>query len=285
MRRLLDVLQAASDYLAGKGVENFRLVTEQLMGHVLKCPRLQLYLRFDANLDDVQLDALRAGVRRLAAHEPLQYVVGETDFMGHRFKVDRRALIPRPETEILVETILKDEPLRAVSSPAVADVGAGSGCVAISLALGRLDARVTGFDASNEALALARENAALNGVAGRVEFRLSDLLAGVAPASFDAIAANLPYIPSAECDRLPRNIRDYEPRQALDGGEDGMSLVRRVIEAAPPALKAGGALFLETGCDQVRLAVGQMNEHGYTGVDVRQDLAGRERIVIGRKAI
>ena len=144
---------------------------------------------------------------------------------------------------------------------------------------------MTGFDASNEALALARENAVLNGVAGRVEFRLSDLLAGVAPASFDAIAANLPYIPSAECDRLPRHIRDYEPRRALDGGEDGLSVVRRLIEAAAPALKAGGSLFLETGCDQTLLAAGQMSARGYTGVDVRQDLAGRERVVIGRKPI
>ena len=284
MRRLLEVLQAAADYLAGKGVENPRLVTEHLMSHVLKCPRLQLYVRFESELDDAQLAALRAGVRRLAAHEPLQYVVGETDFMGHRFKVDRRALIPRPETEILVETALKDDSVWAAPSPAVADVGTGRGCVAISLALAHPEARLTGLDASEDALALARANAELNGVAGRMTFRRADLVAGVEPGSLDAVAANLPYIPSSDCDRLPPHIRNHEPRMALDGGADGLRVIFRLIEAALPGLKEGGGLFLETGCDQTCAVSDYMTTYGYQRVETRRDLAGRDRVAIGRKA-
>ena len=270
--------------LAGKGVENPRLVTEQLMSHVLKCPRLQLYVRFESELDEAQLAALRAGVRRLAAREPLQYVVGETDFMGRRFKVDRRALIPRPETEILVETLLQDGSVWTAPAPAVADVGTGSGCVAISLALAHPEARLTGLDASEEALDLARANAELNGVAGRMTFRLADLVAGVEPGILDAVVANLPYIPSADCDGLPPHIRNHEPRTALDGGADGLRVIFRLVGAAWSVLKEGGGLFLETGCDQACAVSDLMTAHGYRGVETRQDLAGRDRIVMGRRA-
>lgn len=284
MKRLLDVLQAAAEYLGGKGVEHPRLVTEQLMGHVLGCPRLQLYLRFESLLDDRQLETLRAGVRRLASREPLQYVLGETDFMGHRFRVDRRALIPRPETEILVESVLRSDSVWASESPLVADVGTGSGCIAVSLAIAHPEARIVGLDASADALALALENARAHGVEARIDFRGADLLTGVPDDSLDAIVANLPYIPTSECERLPPHIRDHEPRSALDGGEDGLILVRRLVESALPALKDGGLIFLETGCDQARATADLMQTRGYHGTEIRRDLAGLDRVVLGRKA-
>lgn len=279
MKRLLDVLQAATEYLSGKGVENPRLVTEQLMGHVLGCPRLQLYLRFETLLDDRQLESLRAGVRRLAAGEPLQYVVGETDFMGHRFKVDKRALIPRPETEILVESVLRMDSVWASACPVVADVGTGSGCIAVSLALALPKARIVALDASAEALELARDNARAHGVAERIDFRQADLVTGLAGGSLDAIVANLPYIPASECERLPRHIRDHEPRPALDGGEDGLRLIARLVDSGFAVLKPGGALCMETGCDQARRTAELMVARGYARSTVQSDLAGRDRVV------
>ncbi|MEI6516954.1 MAG: peptide chain release factor N(5)-glutamine methyltransferase, partial [bacterium] len=140
MKKLIEVLQSGADYLAGKGVENPRLVMEQLMSHVLKSPRLHLYLRFESLIPEDQLVSLRGGIKRLGAGEPLQYVVGDTEFMGHRFKTDKRALIPRPDTESLVNAVLACAPLRVGARPTVVDIGTGSGCVVVSLALAHPDA-------------------------------------------------------------------------------------------------------------------------------------------------
>jgi release factor glutamine methyltransferase len=277
MKRLIDVLRAATDYLSGKGVPQPRLAAEQLMSHALKCPRLQLYLRFEALLDEDQLAPLRAAIRRLGAGEPLQYVVGDTEFMGRRFKTDRRALIPRPDTETLVEGVLNCATLWARPRPAVVDVGTGSGCVAISLALARPEADYVALDSSEAALALARENAALNR-APAIVFRAGDVLTGMPPASADAVVANLPYIRTAECASLPRHIRDYEPLSALDGGTDGLDLVRRLIAEACPVLRPGGALFLEIGFDQGADVVKSLQQCGYADIGVLKDLGGRDRV-------
>jgi release factor glutamine methyltransferase len=282
MKRLIEVLQASTDYLAGKGVDQPRLTAELLMSHVLQCPRLHLYLKFETQLDEEQLGPLRTGIKRLGAGEPLQYVLGDTEFMGHRFKVDRRALIPRPETEELVDRVLKCAPLWSGARPAVVDVGTGSGCIVISLALARPEASYLAIDASAAALELARENAELNKAAG-IEFRTGDLLAGLASASVDAVIANLPYIPTRDCEALPRNIREHEPHSALDGGEDGLGPIRLLVESAWETLKPGGYLFLEIGFDQGGRVVKCLKERGYDTVAVHQDLGGRDRMVDGRK--
>jgi release factor glutamine methyltransferase len=282
MKRLLEILQASSDYLAGKGVDQPRLTAEQLMSHVLRCPRLQLYLRFEVPLDEPQLVPLRAAIKRLGAGDPLQYVLGDTEFMGRRFKVDARALIPRPETEELVDRVLNCTPLWANPIPVVADVGTGSGCIVISLAVARPSARYLAIDASPAAIELARENAALNKTVS-IEFRVGDLLAGVAAGSLDGVIANLPYIPTHDCATLPRHIREHEPLSALDGGEDGLFLIRRLISGAWDGLKPGGHLFLEIGFDQSGRVVKCLNSLGYDGVTVHQDLGGRDRMVEARK--
>ena len=281
MKRLIEVLQAATEYLAARGVENARLVTEQLMGHALQCPRLQLYLRFESELAEPQLAALRQGVKRLAAGEPLQYVLGDAAFMGHVFKADRRALIPRPDTEPLVEAVLGCEPLWTHPAPRIVDIGTGSGCIVISLALAR-PATYAAIDISEDALALARENAARLEVADRIAFRCADLLAGTEPASVDAIVANLPYIRRAEVDNLPKHIREHEPRLALDGGEDGLDLIRRLVDAARAVLRPGAWLFLEIGSDQGADLLAILAGAGYTDVSLRQDLGGRDRVVAAR---
>ena len=278
MKRLLDVLQASTDYLAGKGVDQPRLQAEQLMSRTLNCPRLQLYLRFESILGEQELAPLRAGIRRLGAGEPLQYVLGDTEFMGRRFKVDRRALIPRGDTETLVEKVLACAPLWAHVRPALADVGTGTGCVAISLALARPEADYIAIDASEAALELARENATLNAVWG-IEFRLGNLLAALPPASLDAVVANLPYISTDVCRGLPRHIREHEPLSALDGGADGLDLIRRLMEEAWERLRLGGWLFLEIGFDQGARVVEFLVQSGYAQAAVSQDLGGRDRVV------
>lgn len=280
MKTLLEVLQSGTGYLAGRGVENPRLVMEQLMSHVLKCPRLQLYIRFETLLPEPELAALRTGIKRLGAGEPLQYVIGDTEFMGHRFKTDRRALIPRPDTETLITLILDCAPLWSVGNPAIADIGTGSGCVVVSLALARSDARYTGVDASEAALGLARENAALNGVEPAIKFKLGNLLDGFEAGSLDAVVANLPYISTADCTTLPRHIREHEPMSALDGGGDGLALIRKLVEQAAGVLRPGGWIFLEIGFDQGNLVVEWLTRHGYNGVRVHKDLGNRDRVVL-----
>lgn len=284
MKRLLDVLQASAEYLAGKGVPDARLQAELLVSHGLRCSRMQLYVRFETMLDEPQLVPLRAGIKRLAGGEPLQYVLGDVEFMGHRFKVDRRALIPRPDTEILVQAVLEQAGLWERGGVSVADIGTGTGCVVVSLALAQPAVRFVAVDLHAEALELARENAVLNGVEGRIEFRQGDLLNGFAAGELDAVVSNLPYITSAECARLPGHIRNHEPMSALDGGADGLDLIRRLAVESRTALKPGGWLFLEIGFDQGQPVLGWLNDNGFVDVTVKKDLGGRDRVVSGRTA-
>jgi release factor glutamine methyltransferase len=279
---LLDVLQAAAAYLERHGVEQPRLTAELLGSHVLGCKRLELYLRFDARLSDPQLQALRVGVRRLAAGEPLQYVTGATDFMGHLLRLNPAVLIPRPETERLVELVLAHAPLWSREKPRIVDVGTGSGCIAIALALARPQAEYWALDISYEAVATAQANAATLGAGGLIRLAVSDLLAALPSGALDAVAANLPYIAGDDYARLPRHIREREPRLALDGGHDGLECIRRLIPQARIALRPGGALFLEIGYNQGP-AVRELLA-GFDGVRIETDIAGHDRVAWGIRA-
>ena len=283
-RKIVDVLAAGTDYLSRHGVEHPRLALEHLLGHVLRCPRLELYLRFDTRLTDEQLADSRQGVQRLAAGEPLQYVIGETDFMGYPLRVDGRALIPRPETEVLVDEVLRFAPLWANARPVVADIGTGSGCIAISLALKRRGAvQAVACDSDAAALTLARENAQRHGGDGDVAFVRADLLQAMRPGSLGAAVSNLPYITTDDWSRLPKHIRDHEPRAALDGGADGLSLIRRLVPEAAAAIAPGGFLFLEVGAGQPPEVRACLEANGFVDVRVVRDLAGRERVVCGTR--
>jgi len=281
MKTLLEVLQSGTAYLAGRGVENPRLIMEQLMSHVLKCPRLQLYIRFETLLSEPELVGLRAGIKRLGVGEPLQYVIGDTEFMGRRFKTDKRALIPRPDTESLITCVLGCEPLWKIEKPAIVDVGTGSGCVAISLALAKPVAGYTAVDASEAALGLARENAAFNGVGAAIHFKTGNLLEGFESGSLDAVVANLPYITTSDCCALPRHIREHEPMSALDGGADGLDLIKRLVEQAVSVLRSGGWIFLEIGFDQSVSVVEWLTRNSFSGIRVNKDLGNRDRVVLG----
>lgn len=280
-RSVSGVLKAAADFLDSRSVEQPRLAAELLMARLLGCKRLELYLRFDEDLSEKRLESMRRGIKRVAACEPVQYVLGQVDFMGHSLKVDRRALIPRPETEILVEQVLACEPLWAEEHPSVIDLGTGSGCIAIGLALARPHGLFIGLDVSEDALALARENAEALGVSERIAFSRDDMADLVEPASVDAVVANLPYVSTSEYKQLAPNVRDFEPEIALNGGPDGLSIVREAVQDAAIALKPGARLFLEIGMEQGRKTTELMHGVGFDGVSIVRDLSGRDRIVHG----
>lgn len=281
--RIGAALTAAAECLRAAGIENPRLAAELLLADVLGCRRLELPLRYAETLSAAQARRYDAWLRRAAAGEPLAYVLGTAQFLDLLLRVDRRALIPRPETEGLVETVLACEPLRARRPLQVADVGTGSGCIAIALARRWPHAEILATDASADALELARENAAHAGVAGRIRWRHADLLTGGEPGSLDAVVANLPYVPTSAWAELPRSVRDFEPRMALDGGPDGLRESRRLVRQALQILRKNGWLFLECAPDQAAALRREMMALGFTDVLIRQDLGGRDRVVLGRK--
>lgn len=278
-----EVLDSSKKYCLSRGVYEAELACEYLLSCLLKCKRLDLQLRRNDVLSEKYLDAMRRGLKRLADGEPVQYIIGCWDFFGREFLTDKRALIPRPETEFLVEQILACDILREEESPGIVDIGTGSGCIIITLALElNRKGRFLGIDISSDALSLAKENLQKHGLEESVlltDMELSDV---IEPMSVDLIVANLPYVTSLEYENLPDHVKNYEPRMALEAGPDGMSVIEIVAEDSFAALKPNGFLFLEIGINQGRSVAELMREFGYEDVQVIQDLSGRDRIVRGR---
>jgi release factor glutamine methyltransferase len=281
-KTLGEVLDSGTQFLVRKGIENPRLACELLAARLLGCKRLELTLRHDQRLVDKHVDAMRRGLVRVAGGEPVQYVLGEWDFMEHTFHVDRRALIPRPETEQLVAAVLACTELWSRPRPAVLDVGTGTGCIAISLALARPEGIFVGLDISAEAISLAKENARRLGVADRIVLAKGEISEGVEPETMDAVVANLPYVATPEYEGLPVHIREYEPRLALDGGPNGLAVIEPVVQDAAIVLKSGGYLFLEIGADQGEGVSRLVQHEGFSAIEIRKDLAGKDRIVFCR---
>jgi release factor glutamine methyltransferase len=280
-KTVAEILVAATNYLAGKGRDDAKMAAELLLSRLLNCKRLELHLKSGQLLSDIQIQAMRRGVKRVAGGEPVQYVLGEWDFMGHTFKVDRRALIPRPETEMLVETVLKCGPLWSRHKPVIMEIGTGTGCIVISLALARPAGLYLALDVSDEALELARYNASNLGLGENIAFTNGEMCDLVEPASLDTIVANLPYIPTAEYEKLPTHIRNYEPRIALDGGPTGLAVIELVVQDSAIALKPGGFLFMEIGSDQSAATTALLNQAGFDAIETVKDLAGKDRVVRG----
>lgn len=272
---VLEAIQKGAEFLGRKNVESPRLHTELLLAHLLHLPRMKLYLNFDRVLSPVETDALRELVKRRGLREPLQHIVGATSFCGLEMAVNRHALIPRPETELLAELgwqflLARQPPAGRADAPVPADApgdgapraldfGTGTGCLAIALATKCPHATITALDISAEALALARQNAAAHQVAERIEFLLGDGLAALNHAgnlpggdrrTFDLILSNPPYIPSAEIATLEPEVRDFDPRAALDGGTDGLDFYRALARQASQFLKPEGKIMLEFGDGQ-----------------------------------
>ena len=278
MLTVLEVIKKTTDFFAAKGIESPRLNAELLVGHALALKRMQLYMLFERPLTAAELESIRGLVRRRGQREPLQYILGEAEFFGLKLKVDRRALIPRPETERLLELVTE----RQAQPPAtILDLGTGSGAIALGLAKLYPQALVTAVDLSDEALALAGENAAACGLAARVTLLRSDWFAELpAAARFDLIVANPPYLSAEETAQTAPEVQGHEPLNALTAPEGGLADLRRILAAAPRFLATGGLLALETGIAQhaelARLAL----EAGFKRTESRPDLTGRDRFLL-----
>jgi release factor glutamine methyltransferase len=269
-----EVLRRSTDHLAARGSGRPRLEAERLLAHALGLERVELYMHLDRPLSVAELDDARALVRRRADGEPLQYVLGEWGFRRLTLRVDGRALIPRPETETLVERCLTL--LDGDDAPRVLDVGAGSGAVALALADEHPGARVTAIDVSEDALSLARENAERTGIV--VELLHHDLFAGLPGDGWDLVVSNPPYVRDDELASLASEVLDWEPALALFDRGHTEALVR----AATRALRPGGALAIETHEDGASGVAALLDREGYVAVRTTKDLAGRDRVVEGR---
>ena len=273
--RILDVINKTVPYFEKAGVESPRLSIELLLAHVLQKKRLQLYLEFEREVDAAALASLRGLVKRRGGGEPLQYVTGEAEFCGLKLAVDRRVLIPRPETELLVAVVAARQPATVV------DVGTGSGCIALALAQRLPAAEITATDRSLDALAVARANAARYAFKNFTRFLSGDLLT-ILPDSFtvDAIVSNPPYIASGDLAQLPREVKEFEPVQALLAGVDGLEVIRRLVLEAKRYLSPTGFVALEIGAGQCVAVTELFGRAGYTVAQVEKDLQGHERVIV-----
>jgi release factor glutamine methyltransferase len=325
---VLEAIQKSTEFLAQKGVESPRLQTELLLAHLLKLPRMKLYLNFERMLTPAETDALRELVKRRGLREPLQHITGSTSFCGFEIAVNRHALVSRPETELLAELgweflaelsaeserrpparreggELQEQAVPEAGAPTALDFGTGTGCIAIALAAKCPAAKIVATDVSPDALVLAGENAVRNNVAERIEFVQGDgfaALQNVGQASclspfekkkletggtpvlhFDLIISNPPYIPSAEIATLQPEVRDFDPRGALDGGADGLDFYRKLAAEAKPFLKPGGKIMLEFGDGQANTIRTIFEAEKWVVEAVKEDYSHRARILVARK--
>ena len=274
---VLEVLQSTTAYFKKHEIESPRLNAEHLLAHALQRKRIELYLEFERPLAEAELAPLRELVRRRGQGEPLQHLLGTVEFAGRVFLCDRRALVPRPETEELVEKLTA---MKWPEGARFADVGTGSGVIALTLAAQFPAAEVQAVDISEEALSLARENAARLELQDRVTLVRSNLLAEVEGA-FDLIVANLPYVPLGDRPTLSREVLQ-DPEVAVFAGERGDELVRELIEAAPARLRPGGMLALEIGIEQAEKLAALLDEKNYHDIASIRDYCGVIRFLFGR---
>ncbi len=274
------ILKEGAKYLRKHSVPEAVTVCEILTAHVLGYPRLKLLERKAELPTEEQLVVLRAGLKRLTAGEPIQYVLGTWEFRDLTLKTDSRALIPRPETEQLVDWALTS-PIWQRENPTVIDVGTGTGCIILSLAHAKTNGTFIGIDISENTLTLARENAQQCGLSQRVSFRQGDGCGAFQPGSVDLIVSNPPYIASKVVDGLERHILEHEPRLALDGGVDGLDIIRSITLAAVMVLRAGGEIYFEIGHDQGRPVARLLEQSGFRDVEIRRDYSRRIRFARG----
>ena len=269
----------ATDDFRARGIESPRLDAELIVAHTLKIDRMRVILDAERPLEGAELAQLRDLVKRRRAYEPIAYLRGEREFYGLKFRVDKRVLVPRPDTETLVDAALARSSHLSMSMRQL-DLCTGSGCVAIAMARQRPTAQVFASDISKDALAVARDNALRLGAYNTAFFE-SDLFRAFAGKRFDVITANPPYIASAEIATLMPDVRDHEPKLALDGGEDGLVLVRRIVTDATAHLEPGGLLAVEIGAGEAPATALIFEAGGFVDVRVHRDIARIERVITG----
>ena len=279
---ILRMILWSAEYLKNKGVETGRLDAEWLLAAALGVDRLQLYLKYDRPLSSEEREAFKPLLRRRAGREPLQYIIGRTGFRELELKTDPRVLIPRPETEVLVQEVLD---WASAGAESVWDMGTGAGAVALSLAVEGTWTRVVATDVSPEALSVAADNAERYDLGGHVEFREGSLFEPLEEGErFDVIVSNPPYIAESEKGELQPEVRDWEPPEALFAGEDGLDVIRQLVAGAPKHLLSGGLLALECGLGQAEGIAADVQATGAFGaVRIRADLTGRPRFVTAER--
>ena len=276
------ILKWTGQYFGDKGVDNPRLDAEVLLSHILGKDRLYLYTHFDQPLTPEELAAYRECVKKRVMRMPVAYITGRKEFMGLNFKLTPAVLVPRPDTEILVEAAL--EGLKHRESPVVADIGTGSGAIIVAVLHALPLASGTAVDISPQALAVARQNSQENGVADRLNLLEGDMLEPVKGRLFDAILSNPPYIPAADIAGLEPEVRQ-EPRLALDGGTDGLDCYRRIMAGGRELLKPGGFIAVEVGIGQAAAVAELARGGGLIDIEIRKDLSGIERVVMAVRGI
>lgn len=280
---IIDLITWGKAYFEEKGVDSPRLTMEILIAHVLQKARIHLYTQFDRPLSDTELTTLRAMIKRRAAREPLQYILGETEFYGLPFAVSSAALIPRPETELLTEYVLKRVKQESVSEVSILDIGTGTGCIAISLAKHLPESSIYALDVSDSALELAKSNAERNGVQN-VQFGKINILETIPKRRFSIILSNPPYISTKDMSELEPEVGDHEPRIALTDNDDGMRFYRRFAEIFPGMLEEDGWFAVEMGFGQSEKIKALFAAAGFETSFIN-DFAGILRICIGSRSI
>ncbi|MDR1084849.1 MAG: peptide chain release factor N(5)-glutamine methyltransferase [Deltaproteobacteria bacterium] len=277
-----DILKTTCDFFGRKGLTSPRLEAELLLSEVMSLSRVQLYVNFERILTAAEVDAYRELVRRRANHEPAAYILGRKEFYRLNFTVTKDTLIPRPETEHLVDEALKLAKKFPPDLP-IADLGCGSGAISLSLARNLPQARIAAVDLSPEALAVAEKNALNLKVAGRVEFLLGDLAQPLSGRTFSLICANLPYVPTEDLPALPPDVALYEPKPALDGGPRGLGLYRRLLPEVPGLLEAGGYILMEIWPPSLDELNGLIVQAGLSPAGVLKDYGQQSRVVTAQK--
>lgn len=282
---VLSLLKKSTAFFEEKGIDEAKRSAEHLLAHALGQKRLQLYLRFDQPVAEDELAAFRELVRRRLQHEPVQYIVGTTEFYGLEFAVSPHVLIPRPETEHLVEAVIDRLKAGDATEHRILDIGTGSGVIAVTLAAQLATAQLTATDVNTDALAVAAGNAASNGVADRVTFLSHDILSGDTGAlggPFDAMVSNPPYIATTDMAELQPEIRAHEPATALTDGGDGLAFYRRFVALLPSLLRPGGLLAVEIGYGQSVSVRNILTDAGLRDIEVIQDYGGIDRVIVGK---
>lgn len=281
MITVLEAIKLSTEYLEKKQVESPRTNAEILLADILHCKRLDLYLSFDKPLSENELNLYRESIKQRAMRIPLQYIVGYVEFFGLKINVNQNVLIPRPETELLVEKIIND--FKSIKNLRILDIGSGSGNISLSLAKNLENSFVTGIDISDKAIEVAIDNAIKNSVAN-VEFKLLDIMTEEIfnQGKFDLIVSNPPYVSKNDYQTLEPELKVHEPRVALTDNADGLTFYNRIITIAKNILKQQGYLYFEIGKDQHEIIYGLMNQQNFNNIKIQKDYSGIERMIYGQ---
>lgn len=282
MLKVLDAIQKSTDYLEKKGIESPRINAELLLASVLNIKRLELYLQFDRPLIEEEISLYREFLKRRSNFEPLQYITGNVEFYGMNFKVNNSVLIPRQETEILVETVLSE--IKNENNLTILDIGTGSGCIAISIAKNN-NSNFEAVDISENAIFIAKQNAEQNEVNNKIKFINSDIKNYISENNklFDIIVSNPPYVSKEEFPKLQKEIINYEPEIAVTDFNDGYTYYNLISSEGKKILKSGGKLFFEIGIGQSEKVKNIMTENGFVNIKIIKDYLGVERVIFGEK--